>query len=70
MARSGDSSLLYDKEVTALERQIEGLKDYCQMKLTAEDWHAVSDAANDLRELEAELRVYDCLFEETLREQR
>jgi len=29
---------------------------YLRMKVDAEDWHAVCDAANDLREIEAELR--------------
>lgn len=24
---------------------------YCKMKMEARDWHAVSDAANDIREL-------------------
>ena len=24
---------------------------YCKMKIEARDWHAVSDAANDIREL-------------------
>lgn len=27
------------------------------MKIRAEDWHAVSDAANDLREVDAMLRA-------------
>lgn len=30
---------------------------YIQMKLRARDWHAVADAANDLRELEAQTRA-------------
>lgn len=29
---------------------------YLQMKVSAEDWHGVSDAANDLREIDAEIR--------------
>lgn len=29
------------------------LIDYLRMKVTLEDWHGVSDAANDLRELDA-----------------
>lgn len=30
---------------------------YLKIKVEAEDWHAVSDAANDLREVDAELRA-------------
>lgn len=30
---------------------------YLHVKVAAEDWHGVSDAANDLRELDAELRA-------------
>lgn len=30
---------------------------YLQMKLNEQDWHAVADAAMDLRELEKELNV-------------
>lgn len=30
---------------------------YMQAKIAGEDWHAVSDAANDLREIEAEQRA-------------
>lgn len=30
---------------------------YLQSKLKAEDWHAVQDAASDIRELEAKLEV-------------
>lgn len=33
------------------------LIDYLEAKVAAADWHAVSDAANDLRELEAEERA-------------
>lgn len=34
---------------------------YIQSKLAAEDWHAVSDAANDIRELEAQLEILENL---------
>lgn len=33
------------------------LIEYLEAKVAAADWHAVSDAANDLRELEAVERV-------------
>lgn len=36
-----------------IENEIETLVEYIRLKITQEDWHAVSDAANDIRELEA-----------------
>lgn len=33
------------------------LIDYLAAKTQSEDWHAVSDAANDLREVDAQLAV-------------
>ena len=30
---------------------------YIQLKLTEQDWHAVSDACNDLRELEIKYKM-------------
>lgn len=30
---------------------------YAQSRLEVQDWHAVSDAANDLRELDVEIRL-------------
>lgn len=40
-----------------LDYQKKHLSNYLKMKVAAEDWHAVSDAANDLREVELELRL-------------
>jgi len=37
------------------------LIEYLTAKVDRQDWHGVSDAANDLRELEAEQRVRDSL---------
>ncbi len=37
------------------EREV--LIDYLKMKVDQADWHGVSDAANDLRVLEAQLQV-------------
>jgi len=34
------------------------LIEYIYMKLEKQDWHAVSDAANDLRELDVELKQF------------
>jgi hypothetical protein len=36
--------------------QMQVLIDYLQVMIARKDWHGVSDAANDLREMEAEMR--------------
>jgi hypothetical protein len=43
-----------DKEYTDYETQRDILMDYLQVMIARGDWHGVSDAANDLRVLEAE----------------
>jgi hypothetical protein len=43
--------------VAELQRRKAGLIAYCQIKLEAGDWHAVQDAASDIRELDAKLEV-------------
>lgn len=40
-----------------LEEQHATLIRYLEAKLAARDWHGVSDAANDLRELEATMKA-------------
>lgn len=42
-----------------LNSRIEILVKYLLMKADQGDWHAVSDAANDLRELEIERKFHD-----------
>lgn len=46
-----------DRLLMELERRKVGLVAYCQIKLDAGDWHAVQDAASDIRELEAKLEL-------------
>lgn len=41
------------------EEQHRRLIEYLESKVAVADWHGVSDAANDLRELEAEKRGRD-----------
>ena len=41
------------KDYTDFATQKEVLLDYLQVMIAIEDWHGVSDVANDLRELEA-----------------
>lgn len=40
-----------------LQEEKEQLIGYMKSKIKSEDWHAVSDAANDLREIEVELKL-------------
>ena len=42
-----------NKDYTNFKVQKEILLDYLQVMIAIEDWHGVSDVANDLRELEA-----------------
>jgi hypothetical protein len=41
------------KDYTDFQTQKEILLEYLQVMIAIEDWHGVSDLANDLRELEA-----------------
>jgi hypothetical protein len=42
-----------------LKEQIAIMEKYVLMKALSRDWHGTSDAANDLRELEAQLRMLE-----------
>lgn len=52
---------LPDENVVTLKRKIVAMMDYLRMKADDCDWHAVADAAMDLRELEAALQVYEAI---------
>lgn len=43
----------HSKDYNNFETQKEILLEYLQVMIAIEDWHGVSDLANDLRELEA-----------------
>lgn len=45
--------MIKNKDYTDFNTQKEILLDYLQVMIAIEDWHGVSDLANDLRELEA-----------------
>lgn len=45
------------KWIEQINSEKEALLIYLQSKVTAKDWHAVADAAMDLREIEAKLSV-------------
>lgn len=42
-----------------LQTQRVRMVDYLKLKLTQEDWHGVADAAMDIREIDAALKVLD-----------
>jgi len=44
-------------QLQELERQVKQLVDYVYLKIEQTDWHGVSDAANDIRELEAQIKL-------------
>jgi hypothetical protein len=46
-----------NKDYSNFETQKEILLDYLQVMIAIEDWHGVSDLANDLRELEAKQSI-------------
>lgn len=45
------------QEIRKLESKIEVLVHYIGVKVEEKDWHAVSDAANDIRGLTAKIEV-------------
>jgi len=48
---------LNQKDYSNFETQKAILLDYLQVMIAIQDWHGVSDVANDLRELEAKQDV-------------
>ena len=51
-------STKFSLQLWDLRRQIDKLVDYIKLKIEQNDWHGVSDAANDIRELEAKIETY------------
>ena len=45
-----------------LKLQKKYLIDYLLSKVSVEDWHAVQDAASDIREIEAKLKLLNQFF--------
>jgi archaellum biogenesis ATPase FlaH len=57
--RAECAKLCEESRMTTYELQRQILIDYLQLMVTRADWHGVSDAANDLRVLEAENGYFD-----------
>jgi hypothetical protein len=49
------------EQILQLKQQITSLVAYMRVKIDQADWHAVADAAMDIRELEAKIKVYEGL---------
>lgn len=49
-------------EIDELKEQIKTLVSYMRTKIDQADWHAVADAAMDIRELEAKIKVYESIL--------
>ena len=47
-----------NKQIIQLKQQVESLVVYMRVKIDQADWHAVADAAMDIRELEAKIKVF------------
>lgn len=47
-----------NKQIIQLKQQIDSLVVYMRVKIDQADWHAVADAAMDIRELEAKIKVF------------
>ncbi len=48
---------------TQLEEARDALIAYCETKVRTQDWHAVQDAASDIREIDAKLDLLHALGE-------
>lgn len=48
--------------IGVLKSSRETLLDYMDSKVHLEDWHAVSDAANDLREIDLEIQILNSML--------
>ena len=49
--------MIVDNEIKSLELELSLMEKYLDLKRTQRDWHGVADAAMDIRELEAQLRI-------------
>jgi len=49
------------EQIETLDKRIEQMVLYMQLKIEQKDWHAVADAAMDIREMEAKKQVYETL---------
>ena len=53
--------MTYDFTADQLEQQIGVLVEYIRLKIEQSDWHGISDAANDIRVIEAQIKVLESI---------
>jgi len=53
--------MTYDFTTDQLEQQIGVLVEYIRLKIEQSDWHGISDAANDIRVIEAQIKVLESI---------
>ena len=53
--------MTYDFTTDQLEQQIGVLVDYIRLKIEQADWHGIADAANDIRVIEAQIKVIESI---------
>jgi hypothetical protein len=53
--------MTYDFTTDQLEQQIGVLVDYIRLKIEQADWHGIADAANDIRVIEAQIKVLESI---------
>ncbi len=58
-AIEADRSKKANDQLVTLACQKDKLVEYMKMKIDKEDWHGVADAAMDVRELEASMKILD-----------
>ncbi len=57
MAASLEIESVFMKSISVLQTHKQTLIEYLLMKVKQQDWHGVSDAANDIRELDAQIKT-------------
>jgi len=53
--------MTYDFTTDQLQQQIGVLVDYIRLKIEQADWHGIADAANDIRVIEAQIKVLESI---------
>ena len=53
--------MTYDFTTDQLEQQIGVLVEYIRLKIEQADWHGIADAANDIRVIEAQIKVLESI---------
>ena len=55
---------MIQKKIDEVKENIETIQKYVNIKYVRQDWHDVSSASNDIRELNAEWKVYVTIIDQ------